>query len=247
MHIIKSMIVILTDFGHSEYLGVMKGIIHSIKKNTKIVDLSNFVSHHNIKEGAWILYKNYKYFPKNTVFLCVVDPGVGSKRQCLAIRTKNYFFVGPDNGLMYKPAVEDKVVAAVKLPIKNASMTFHGRDVFAKAAAQLEKGVKIEILGKKTTIKIKLDFHLKERKGEVVRIDNFGNIITNLSSLNKSSYKVKAENFNQKLSFNRTYESAPSNKLFIIKGSSDTLEISIKNSNASKRLKLKVGSKIKIS
>src|SRR3989344_9383571 len=174
------MIVILTDFGHSEYLGVMKGVIYSIKKNTKIVDLSNFVTHHNIKEGAWILYKNYRYFPKNTIFLCVVDPGVGSKRQCMAVKTRNYFFVGPDNGLMYKSAAEDKIISVVKLPTNNASMTFHGRDVFAKAAAQLDKGAKIETLGNKTTIKTKLDFYIKGREGEIVRIDNFGNIITDL-------------------------------------------------------------------
>ena len=241
------MIVVLTDFGHSEYLGVMKGVIYSIKKNTKIVDLSNFVTHHNIKEGAWILYKNYRHFPKNTIFLCVVDPGVGSKRQCLAIKTKNYFFVGPDNGLMHKAAFEDKIVDAVKLPVNNASMTFHGRDVFAKAAAMLEKGVKIELLGKKTTIKTKLGFHIEGREGEVVRIDNFGNIITNLSSLNKNLYKVKTGHFNQKLSLYKTYESALPNKMFLIEGSSNTLEISIKNSNASKKLRLKVGDKIRIS
>ncbi|MBI2658610.1 SAM-dependent chlorinase/fluorinase [Candidatus Woesearchaeota archaeon] len=241
------MIVILTDFGHSEYLGVMKGVIYAIKKNTKIVDLSNFVSHHNIKEGAWILYKNYRHFPKNTIFLCVVDPGVGSKRQCIAVKTKNYFFVGPDNGLMHKAIFEDGMIYAVKLPVKNASMTFHGRDVFAKAAAMLEKKIKIEMLGAKTAIKTKLDFHLKGRQGEAVRIDNFGNIITNLGSLNKNSYNVKAKNFNQKLGFCKTYESAPANKLFLIKGSSGTLEISVKNSSASAKLKLKAGDKIEIS
>ena len=241
------MIVILTDFGHSEYLGVMKGVIYSIKKSTKVVDLSNFVTHHNIKEGAWILYKSYRHFPKKTMFLCVVDPGVGSRRQCLAVKTKNYFFVGPDNGLMYKAIFEDGFVAAVKLPVKNASMTFHGRDVFAKAAAMLEKGMKIGLLGEKTTIKTKLDFYLKGREGEVVRIDNFGNIITNLSSLNKKSYRVKAGHFNQELSFYKTYESAPPNRLFLIKGSPNTLEISVKNSKASKKLRLKIGDKIEIS
>lgn len=241
------MIVILTDFGHSEYLAVMKGVIYSIKKNTKIVDLSNFVAHHSIKEGAWILYKNYRHFPKNTIFLCVVDPGVGGKRQCLAVKTKNYFFVGPDNGLMYKAIAEDRIVVAVKLPAKNASMTFHGRDVFAKAAAYIEKGVKIEQLGEKTDVKTKLDFHLKGRQGEIVRIDNFGNIITNLSSSNKKMYNVRTKSFNKSLGFCRTYDSAPSSKLFVIKGSSDTLEISVKNSSAARRLKLEVGDKIEIS
>lgn len=240
------MIAILTDFGNAEYLGVVKGVIYSVNSNSKIVDLYNFVDPQNIKEAAWILYKNYKYFPKNTVFLCVVDPGVGSKRQCLAIKTKNYYFVGPDNGLMYNAAFEDKVISSVKLTVKTTSMTFHGRDIFADAAARLEKGAKIEKLGQKTAIKTKLDFYLKGREGEIVRIDNFGNIITNLSSLNKSSYKVRTKNFNKKLNFYDTYESSPTNNPFLIKGSSNTLEISIKNANASKKLNLKVGDKIKI-
>lgn len=241
------MIAILTDFGNSEYLGAMKGVIYSINENSRIIDLYNFVNHQNIKEAAWILYNNYKYFPKNTIFLCVVDPGVGSNRQCLAIKTKNYFFVGPDNGLMHKAVAEDKSVAAVRLNAKNSSMTFHGRDVFAKAAAMLEKGTKIELLGEKASIKTELDFHLKGREGEITRIDNFGNIITNLSSLDKNSYRVKAENFNKKLDFYKNYEPAPQNKLFLVKGSSDTLEISVKNSSASKKSRLKIGDRVEIS
>ena len=240
------MIAILTDFGNSEYLGVMKGVIYSVNENSKIVDLYNFINPQNVKEGAWILCNNCKYFPKNTIFLCVVDPGVGSKRQCLAVKTKNYFFVGPDNGLMYKAAAEDKIIYVAKLPTKYASMTFHGRDVFAKAAAMLEKGIKIENLGKKTSIKSKMDFYLKGSLGEIVRIDYFGNIITNLSSLGKNAYNVKAKNFSQKLYFYRTYAKAPPKKIFLVKGSSNTLEVSIKNSSASKKLKLKAGDKIEI-
>lgn len=240
------MIAILTDFDKSEYAGVVKGVIYSLNEDSKIVDLYNLISPQKTKEAAWILYRSYKYFPRNTVFLCVVDPGVGSNRQCLAIKTSNYFFVGPDNGLMYKAAIEDKVVVAVKLPVKNSSATFHGRDVFAKAAAMLEKGAKVESLGEKTTIKTRLDFHLKGREGEVVRIDNFGNIITNINSLDKKSYHLKAKNFNQKISFYKNYESAPKNKLFVIKGSSDTLEISVKNSSASKKLRLEIGNRVKL-
>lgn len=241
------MIVTLTDFGNSEYLGVMKGVIYAISKNAKIIDLYNFVNHQNIKEAAWILYKNYKYFPKNSIFLCVVDPGVGSERNCIAIKTKNYYFVGPDNGLMYKAADDDKIIYVVKIPVGNSSKTFHGRDVFAKAVAILDKGEKIEKLGEKTKIKVELDFFLKGRLGEVVRIDHFGNIITNLSSLKKKEYTVKAKNIHQKLRFFETYQSALLNKIFLIKGSADTLEISIKNSSASRKLNLKIGDKIEIS
>jgi len=240
------MIATLTDFGHSEYLGVMKGVIYSVNKNAQIADLYNNVCSQNVKEAAWLLYKNYKYFPKNTIFLCVVDPGVGSKRQCLAIKTKNYFFVGPDNGLMHKASREDGIVAAVRLPVKNASMTFHGRDIFAEAAAKLESGARINKLGIRTNIKAKLDFYLKGREGEVMRIDNFGNIVTNLRSLNKREYTVKTKSFNQKMGFYETYEASPDGCIFLIRGSSDTLELSARNSDASKKAGLKIGDRIKI-
>ena len=182
------MIALLTDFGNSEYVGVLKGVIYSVCRNAKVIDLTHDISPHNIKEAAWVIYSSYKYFPRKTIFLCVVDPGVGTKRQCIAIKTKNYFFVGPDNGIMHKTAVEDGVLSTIRLPVRNASMTFHGRDVFARATSMLEKGVTISKLGQETNLKTKLDFYLKGRQGETVKIDKFGNIITNLPSLNKKDY-----------------------------------------------------------
>lgn len=240
------MIAILTDFGDSEYTGVMKGVVYSINESSRIADLCNHVSPHNVREGAWMLCKSYMHFPKGTVFLCVVDPGVGDERQCIAIKTKNYFFVGPDNGLMHKAAAEDGIICAVRLSTKNASSTFHGRDVFAKAAAQLEKGAEIEALGEKTSVKAVLDFHLAGREGEIVRIDSFGNIVTNLAHLNKKSYDAESGNFRSKLDFYPTYESAPDGRLFLTMGSSDTLEIAMKNSSASGKISLKIGDRIRI-
>src|SRR3989344_2513603 len=109
------MIAILSDFGNSEYLGIMKGVIYSIAKNAKIIDLYNDVIPYKVREGAWILLNSYKYFPENTIFLCVVDPGVGSERQGIAIRTKNYYFVGPDNGLMFPAANAYKILEIIKI------------------------------------------------------------------------------------------------------------------------------------
>lgn len=240
------MIAILSDFGNSEYLGVMKGVIYSTYHNAKIVDLYNNVNPQNIKEGAWILLNSYKYFPKNTIFLCVVDPGVGSRRNCIAIKTTNYYFVGPDNGLIYPATNKDGIKKIVKLSTKGASKTFHGRDVFAKNAALLEKGIRIEKIGKILN-KIKpLDFYLKNRVGEIVRIDNFGNIITNLKKLNKKQYQLNYKNKKIRLNFYNTYAEAPDNRLFLIEGSSNTLEISIKNKSAVDRLKVKVGDRVEI-
>lgn len=241
------MIAILSDFGNSEYLGVIKGVIYSICKNAKIVGLYNYVNPQQIKEGAWILLNSYKYFPKNTIFLCIVDPSVGTKRQCIAIKTKNYFFVGPDNGLMFPAANKDKILKVIKImEEKNISKTFHGRDVFAKAAAKLENKDNIQILGHKTKIEARLNFYLKNRTGEIVRIDTFGNIITNLPSLNKNNYTIKTRNFKEKINFYKTYAEAKENELFLIEGSSNTLEISIKNKSANKQLNFRVGDKIEI-
>ncbi len=240
------MIAILSDFGQSEYLGVMKGVIYSIYPNSKIVDLCNTINPHSIKEAAWILFTNFEYFPRGTIFLCVVDPGVGGKRNALAIKTKNYYFIGPDNGLMYPSINKDGIKITVKLSVRGASRTFHGRDVFAKAAAKLEGGESIENLGRKTTLKKKLKFYLKGRTGEIVRIDNFGNIITNLRPLKKRVYDLKYKKIKKKLRLFKTYESAPKNELFLIVGSSGTLEISMKEKSASEYLKVEIGNKIKI-
>lgn len=237
------MIVLLSDFNTSEYLGVMKGVIYSIYEDAKIVDLFNDVNSHSIKEGAWILLQNYKFFPKGSIFLCVVDPGVGSLRKPIIVETENYYFIGPDNGLMYPAADKDLIKRIFKIKTENnISNTFHGRDVFAVIAGKLEKGLKPEDLGKEIRDIQKLDFYLKDRTGEVVRIDKFGNIITNLETLNKESYEVNSE----KLNFYKTYAEAPNNTLFLILGSSNTLEISMRNQSAFKKLKLKTGDKITI-
>lgn len=146
------------------------------------------------------------------------------------------------------PAVnDDGIIASVELSQKGASKTFHGRDVFAKAAARLDKGVKIGKLGKRTALNAGLDFYLKGREGEIVRIDNFGNVATNLPSLNKKSYNVRSGKKNLIMYFYSTYEEAPLNKLVLIRGSSDTLEISVRNGDASKKWDLQIGDRIEIS
>ncbi len=242
------MIVLLTDFGDTEYVGVMKGVIYSIAPHAKVIDLYNQVSPQNIREGAWILLQSHKYFPHNTIFLCVVDPGVGSGRRALAIETQHYYFIGPDNGLMYPTVMKDGFLRAVSLSKVGASRTFHGRDVFARTAAELEKGTGFEYLGEVVEIASKFEFQLdlKNRIGEIVRIDIFGNIVTNLPHIGKQKYTVSYGIFKQQLSFYETYESAPENVLFLIEGSSETLEISLKNAKAINQLEVQMGEFIQI-
>ena len=242
------MLALLTDFGDSEYLGQMKAVIYAINPFTQLVDLSNSVKPQNIREGAWMLSTSFELFPKHTVFLCVVDPGVGGKRKAIAIQTKNYFFVGPNNGLMWPAAQKDGVKAVRILNVKNASKTFHGRDVFARAAALLESGVRFKKLGtasqKKKLEKLKFFFDAKKRIGEVVKTDHFGNIITNLPHRNEKKYLVELHDFKKKLPFYETYEKAEPEELFLVEGSASTLEISKKGDSAAKTLKVRVGEHI---
>ncbi|GAG90406.1 unnamed protein product, partial [marine sediment metagenome] len=163
-------------------------MIYRCAKDAKIVDLCHTIQPQSIIEGSWILKNNYKYFPKGATFCCVVDPSVGTKRKAIVVKTKNYYFVGPDNGLMWEALAEQKIIEIRKIKASaDASGTFHGRDVFAKAAAQIEKG-KFEGTGDKTEMIEKLELYRNDREGIVVRIDRFGNIITNLARQGKNKY-----------------------------------------------------------
>ncbi len=241
------MIVLLTDFGDSEYVGVMKGVIYRCAPDAKVVDLCHTIRPQSIIEGSWILKNNYKYFPEGATFCCVVDPGVGTERKAIAVKTESYYFVGPDNGLTWETLAEQKIIEIRQITVgADASKTFHGRDVFAKAAAQIEKG-EFESTGDKTEAIEKLEFYKKDREGIVVRIDQFGNIITNLTGQGKNKYHVETAENKYTMNFYANYDSAKEGELFLIEGSSNTLEISLKNGNANEQLCMKPGEKIKIS
>lgn len=246
-------IVLLTDFGWSSYVGAMKGVILSHCPHAQIIDLTHDVAPQNVREGAWLLLVNYLYFPPGSIFLAVVDPGVGTKRKALAIKTKDYYFLGPDNGLLSPAAARAGIVDTVELAVPpEASPTFHGRDVFAPAAAKLAAGLPFRELGKPVVPKVNFAFYLNEREGEVVTIDRFGNVITNIPPLpNRRKYAVSLTRggksyFRSKLPFCPAYALAPEGVLFLITGSSSTLEISVKNGSAASRLGVEVADRVAI-
>ncbi len=240
------MIVLLTDFGQSEYVGVMKAVVYSIASDTKIVDLCHDISPQNIIEASWLLKNNYKYFPNGAVFCCVVDPGVGTERKALAVKTENFYFVAPDNGLLWETLKEQKIMEIRQIPVPlNASRTFHGRDVFAKAAADIVLGNFNEV-GEKIKEIERLELYQNQREGIVVRIDGFGNIITNIAKLDKDKYSVQIAGRKFVMNYYPNYDSAKDDDLFLIEGSSNTLEISLKNGSANDKLHVKVGEKITI-
>ena len=241
------MIVLLTDFGQSEYVGVMKAVIYRIDGEAEIVDLCHEIGPQSVIEASWILKNSYKYFPAGAIFCCVVDPGVGTARNALAVRTAEYYFTGPDNGLLWETLREQEIVETRVIPIpENASRTFHGRDVFARAAAEITLG-RFEQLGPTTERIEVLELYRKAREGIAVRIDRFGNTITNLPDDGKSEYSVKAGEQQWEMNAYRTYSEAPDNELFLIEGSCNTLEISLKNGDANAGLRLKTGQHIEIS
>jgi S-adenosylmethionine hydrolase len=241
------MIILLTDFGQSEYVGVMKAVIYSINKDAKIVDLCHDISPQKTIEASWVLKNNYKYFPEGATFCCVVDPGVGTERKALAVKTTGYYFVAPDNGLLWETLKEQRIIDIREVPIPpDASSTFHGRDVFAKAAANIALG-HFDTSGPKTEEMERLKIYREAREGTVVRIDRFGNIITNLPKEDKTSYSLKIEERSYQMSFHPNYDAAKDDELFLLEGSCNTLEISLKNGSANDRLHLQTGRKIEIS
>jgi len=240
--------VLLTDFGESEYTGVMRGVIYSIHPEAQIVDLTHSVPSQSIREGAWILLQSYKYFPKGTVFVSVIDPGVGTARDAVVVVTENYIHVGPDNGLLYPAAVDDGIERVYRILIDEAvSRTFHGRDIFAKAAAYHETGT-LGVLSteSKPGLDQALVFHQEGREGEVVRIDKFGNIITNIPPAEKTKFQVSIRGDHRTLSLYETYEYGPEDGVFLVTSSYNTLEIAAKNRPATDILALEVGERIKI-
>ena len=241
------MIVLLTDFGQSEYVGVMKGVIYSIDCNARIVDLCHDVSAQSIIEASWLLKNNYKYFPKGAVFCCVVDPGVGTERKALAVQTGSFYFIAPDNGLLWETLKEQNLGQIRRIPVpEDASRTFHGRDVFAKAAAKIDKGG-FEDVGEIIEEIERLELYQSEGEGLVVRIDRFGNIITNLPKRDKNEYYVEINGKKGAMKYYPNYSTAKDNELFLIVGSCNTLEISLKNGSANDKLGAHTGDRIKIS
>ena len=240
------MIALLTDFGESEYVGVMKGVILSIVPDAHIVDLTHSIHPHSIREAAWVLLKSYKYFPKQSVFVCVVDPGVGTTRDAVIVETPEYVFIGPDNGLLY-PAVKEASsynVHSIKTD-PTASRTFHGRDIFAVAAAYYHNGTSIRDLGNPISdLAVSLTFHLHNRTGEVVRIDHFGNVVTNLLPVKKKRLKISTNNFTREIDFCITYSESPDTGIFAITGSGGTIELSAKNKRAIDYIPVSIGDRI---
>lgn len=189
----RPVIALLTDFGLDDgYGGILKGVMLGIAPNAQLIDITHTIAPQQVASGAWILATSYRYFPSGTVFACIVDPGVGSMRRPLALHAGDWFFIGPDNGLLSYVLQEQAVHAVVTLSnstyqLPHRSATFHGRDIFAPAAAHLAAGVALHDLGPLIDPAMLHRLTIREAArsestvtGRVTHIDTYGNIITNI-------------------------------------------------------------------
>lgn len=245
-------VTLLTDFGITDsYVGEMKGVLLTGAPLAVLVDISHGVPPGDVRSAAYILSRTWHRFPAGTVHLAVVDPGVGTTRAALALSVYDHYFIGPDNGL-FTPVLRDAEVNAVALPTPStASPTFHGRDLFAPAAAALASGGDLSILGQPFAgIPERLayttpHFEGKTIVGEIVYIDRFGSLITNLTAELVPSYaRLEVEDLDIG-SLKRTFNDVTTGGLLAYIGSGGVIEIAVRNGSAARRLGVGVGGRVR--
>ncbi|MCS6903412.1 MAG: S-adenosyl-l-methionine hydroxide adenosyltransferase family protein [Candidatus Bipolaricaulota bacterium] len=257
-----AMITWLSDFGSaSGYPAAMKGVALQICPGATFVDISHDVERHNVREGAFLLWMTAPYFPDGTVHCAVVDPGVGTERRAIIIKTQKHFFVGPDNGLLLPAAARlgdfsVYLIQNAKLLRSEISQTFHGRDIFAPVAAHLANGVAPEEIGPPAEEWVKLSFGQGLRRGdalegEVIYIDSFGNVITNISGdllpqAPRADLILETERKSSSARYARTYGELLPDTLLVTVGSHGQVEIAVNRGSAAQRLRLHPGDPIKI-
>lgn len=241
-------ITITTDFGNRDhYVGSMKGVIYTINPDVTIMDITHEIPAHDIFSGAFTLRSFVPYFPKDSIHLVVVDPGVGGIRKPIVLEADKKFFVGPDNGVFTFVILESESFRAYEISnpkyiLSGVSFTFHGRDIFAPAAAHLSLGVPIEDLGKRLPSPFMLETQEPaigedEIIGEVIYEDTFGNLITNIpASMVDSKCRLNVCD----ILINgvcKSYSEAPEGELLAVIGSSGFLELSVNRGRASDLIK----------
>jgi hypothetical protein len=258
----RPVIALLSDFGtRDHYVGSMKGVILTICPDATLVDISHDVAPHDVLEGALELAASYRYFPVGTIFVAVVDPGVGSPRKGIAADTGDYRFVSPDNGLLTGVVREAPPKKVVELTERRygrptVSRTFEGRDRFAPAAAWLAKGIQLAALGRPLADLHRLDIPQpavaeESIRGAVLRVDRFGNVITNVDrkTFEKFARDVRVQIMAGGGTVGRlvaTYADIQSGEVCALFGSTDHLELSANSGSAADILGLTRGAIVEI-
>jgi S-adenosylmethionine hydrolase len=253
----KPIVTLTTDFGLADpFVGIMKGVILTIAPQVSIVDISHAVTPFRVIEAAYEIEPAWRYFPKGSIHVVVCDPGVGSDRRALLVEAGGHYFVGPDNGtftLIYREKHKVREITNAKLGLPHPSRTFHGRDVFAPAAAHLAHGVRPAQFGKPIsdpqTLR-DLDPHKLARswRGQVIKADRFGNLVTNFHVHQFPDVRTEpiAIRIGRKTMrrFALTYTDGEPGELLILIGSSGFLEIAAREASAQLLLRAPFGTPV---
>lgn len=240
-------ITLLTDFGTADgYVGEMKGVLATRAAGVALVDVAHDLSPQDVDGARLALARYWRKFPPGTVHVAVIDPGVGSERAALAVESEGRYLVGPDNGVL-SPALLHAGMRCVALPIPpGAAPTFHGRDVFAPAAAELAQGIALDALGEPAGNPVIRRTPEATRRedgtiaGMVITIDRFGNAVTNLMARRGGVLSVRGH----RLPLSRSYSDVPAGALVALVGSSGLVEIARRDGNAATELGLTRGSEV---
>jgi S-adenosyl-L-methionine hydrolase (adenosine-forming) len=261
-HLAPAVITLTTDFGESSrYVAAMKGVILSINPRARLVDLSHSVPHQNIRQGAIVLAETAPYFPPESIHVAVVDPGVGTGRRIVFARIGTQQFIAPDNGLLSRLAAASPPSKIIGLDeprfwLPRVSSTFQGRDIMAPVAARLSLGLSPDELGRPLDELTELSCPEVQRvankiEGEVVEVDSFGNLITNITRdmlagvPTDESVTIECDEHTTQGIF-RAYEDQPAMTLVALIGSSDHLELAIVGDTAAIMLGVTVGTPVQV-
>ena len=258
----RPVIALLSDFGSRDhYVGTMKGVILGICADATLVDITHEIAPHDVLDGALQLAASARYFPAGTIFVAVVDPGVGSRRRGIAIDTGDYRFVGPDNGLFTAVLADLPLKKAVELTERRyarptVSRTFEGRDRFAPAAAWLAKGIQLPALGRPVSDPYRLEIpqpQVREHAvhGVVLRVDRFGNLVTNIDrklferTVGGRSVQIGAAGATV-ARLVATYAEIQPGEVCALFGSTDHLELAANSASAAEVLRLARGAAVEV-
>ena len=254
-------ITLTTDFGLTDgYVGTMRGVILSIAPGTDMVDLSHQIPAQDVRAGAFVLYQSIPFFPPHTIHLAVIDPGVGSQRRALAVRTSQGTFVAPDNGVLSFVFASTDVYEAVSLTnpayqLSRVSATFHGRDIFAPAAAHLANGVPLAELGPRAINLVRLSLTQPEFTAggdliaHVMHVDHFGNLILDVTADDVGEtegvmFEVGGRTIED---LSHTFaDVTPGNPIAYVGSSRDHVEIAVRDGHAAQEMRVGVGHKVLI-
>jgi len=257
----RAIVTLTTDFGTSDhFVGSMKGVILGLAPLASIVDITHEIQPFAIEEGAFTISETYRDFPKRTIHVVVVDPGVGSARRPVLIQAAGQFFIGPDNGVFAMLCAAEKHTARhltnARYFSKAVSRTFHGRDIFAPVAGHLAKGVAAAKFGPVVKDLLRNDWFQPQRTsrrvwtGAVLKEDRFGNLITNLKMAefdlpNRRTFEVRIGMQRVHLCV-RNYSEASIGELFVLEGSSGYIEVSANQASAAKLLGCGAGAPVEV-